>query len=867
VHQTDELYRTLVTFSPDALYVHIDGRITFVNPGCCRLLGAEDPSQLIGKSVLEIVHPEYHDRVRERWNLISGGEHAPPLEEKFVRLDGTVVDVEVSAVPIDWEGSRGVQVIARDITERKRAQESQLLLTTALESAANGVVITDLKGNMVWVNEAFTGMTGYTRGEAVGRNPRLLNSREQDSSFYRVLWDTILAGNVWRGDLVNRKKDGSLYTEEMTITPVKNADGEITHFIAVKQDTTERKRAERELRLMAQTVACARDCISITDLDNKFLFVNDAFQELYGYAMEELTGKDISLLRAAEAPPAGSENILRETLAGGWHGEILNRRKDGSDLPVELWTSTVRDEAGTPVATVGVARDISERKASEAHLKKSEEQFRLIAENVADMIAVVDLEGRRIYNSPSYESLFGNTELLKGTDGFQEIHPDDVAKVKQVFQDTVRTGIGQRLEYRFQLKDGSVRNIESKGSVIRDADGKISQVIVVSRDVTEEKRLAAQFLRAQRMESIGTLAGGIAHDLNNVLAPIMMAIEVLRTKIPDPGGQKILGTIETAARRGADIVRQVLAFGRGVKSDRILVQLKHLMQEIAKIAGETFPKSIEITSNIPRNLWTVSADPTQMHQVLLNLMVNARDAMPKGGTLTIAAENIELDEMQSRMQPEAKPGAYVSMAVTDTGTGIPAAIREKIFEPFFTTKEIGHGTGLGLSTTLAIVRSHEGFITLDTDPGKGTTFRVYIPAIGTDSGGAVADEIADLPVGHGELILIIDDEASIREITTETLEAYGYKAITASDGAEGISVFAENKNMIRAVIIDIMMPVMDGTAAIPVLKTIDPGVTIIAASGLTTRGTIPTPLDSNVKAVMIKPYTAEKLLKTIQSVL
>ena len=867
MHQTDELYRTLVTFSPDALYVHIDGRITFVNPGCCRLLGAEDPSQLIGKSVLEIVHPEYHDRVRERWNLISGGEHAPPLEEKFVRLDGTVVDVEVSAVPIDWEGSRGVQVIARDITERKRAQESQLLLTTALESAANGVVITDLKGNMVWVNEAFTGMTGYTRGEAVGRNPRLLNSREQDSSFYRVLWDTILAGNVWRGDLVNRKKDGSLYTEEMTITPVKNADGEITHFIAVKQDTTERKRAERELRLMAQTVACARDCISITDLDNKFLFVNDAFQELYGYAMEELTGKDISLLRAAEAPPAGSENILRETLAGGWHGEILNRRKDGSDLPVELWTSTVRDEAGTPVATVGVARDISERKASEAHLKKSEEQFRLIAENVADMIAVVDLEGRRIYNSPSYESLFGNTELLKGTDGFQEIHPDDVAKVKQVFQETVRTGIGQRLEYRFQLKDGSVRNIESKGSVIRDADGKISQVIVVSRDVTEEKRLAAQFLRAQRMESIGTLAGGIAHDLNNVLAPIMMAIEVLRTKIPDPGGQKILGTIETAARRGADIVRQVLAFGRGVKSDRILVQLKHLMQEIAKIAGETFPKSIEITSNIPRNLWTVSADPTQMHQVLLNLMVNARDAMPKGGTLTIAAENIELDEMQSRMQPEAKPGAYVSMAVTDTGTGIPAAIREKIFEPFFTTKEIGHGTGLGLSTTLAIVRSHEGFITLDTDPGKGTTFRVYIPAIGTDSGGAVADEIADLPVGHGELILIIDDEASIREITTETLEAYGYKAITASDGAEGISVFAENKNMIRAVIIDIMMPVMDGTAAIPVLKTIDPGVTIIAASGLTTRGTIPTPLDSNVKAVMIKPYTAEKLLKTIQSVL
>jgi nitrogen-specific signal transduction histidine kinase len=403
--------------------------------------------------------------------------------------------------------------------------------------------------------------------------------------------------------------------------------------------------------------------------------------------------------------------------------------------------------------------------------------------------------------------------------------------------------------------------------VIRDAEGVISQVIVVSRDVTEEKRLAAQFLRAQRMESIGTLAGGIAHDLNNVLAPIMMAIEVLRTKISDPGGQKILNTIETSAKRGADIVRQVLAFGRGVKSDRILVQLKHLIQEVAKIAGETFPKAIEIKTDIARNLWTVAADPTQMHQVLLNLLVNARDAMPKGGTLTIAAQNIQLDENYSRMHLEAKPGAYVSMAITDTGTGIPADIQEKIFEPFFTTKEIGLGTGLGLSTTLAIVKSHEGFINLRSERGKGTTFSIYIPATGTDSGGAAASEVVDLPMGHGELILIIDDEAAIREITKETLEAYGYKAITASDGAEGISVFSENKKVIKAVIIDIMMPVMDGSAAILVLNKIDPDVKIIAASGLTTKGQVTPPPASSVQGFLTKPYTAENLLKTLKTVL
>jgi PAS domain S-box-containing protein len=483
------------------------------------------------------------------------------------------------------------------------------------------------------------------------------------------------------------------------------------------------------------------------------------------------------------------------------------------------------------------------------------------------MIAVLDLDGRRIYNSPSYRSILGDPESLAGTDGFQEIHSDDVARVKQVFQETVRTGVGQQMEYRLLGKDGSERTIASKGGVIRDRDGKIFRVVVVSRDVTEEKMLAAQFLRAQRMESIGTLAGGIAHDLNNILAPIMMAIEVLKAKIPDPGGQKILSTIETSAKRGADIVRQVLAFGRGVEGDRILVQLKYIVIEAVKIAGQTFPKSIDIRTDIPRDLWTVSADPTQMHQVLLNMLVNARDAMPGGGALTISAENTTLDETYSRMHLEAKPGRYVSLAITDTGTGIPADIREKIFEPFFTTKGIGMGTGLGLSTTLGIVRSHKGFINVYSEVGQGTTFTIYIPATGTTSVVTAPSEETDLPEGKGELILIIDDEAAIRDITKETLQAHGYKAMTASNGAEGVAVFAENKASIKVVITDIMMPVMDGTAAILALKRISPDVKIIAASGLGSKGQIKPPPRSSVQAILKKPYTAEKLLKALAEAL
>jgi PAS domain S-box-containing protein len=788
-------------------------------------------------------------------------------EWRHALKSGRIISVEISLQTLKFCGRRAVLMIADDITERKKAEESQLLLTTALESTANGVAITDHRGSVVWVNRAFVEMTGYAEAEVQGQNLRLLKSGMQEDSYYRTLWDTIAEGNVWRGELINKKKDGSLYTVDMTITPLKNANDEITHFIAVKQDITERKNAERELTLMAQTVASARDCISVTDLKDKLLFVNDAFCETYGYTTGELVGKDVSMVRSPRMSGAVSDRILPATLEGGWHGELLNRRKDGSDFPVELWTSVVRDDAGTPVALVGVSRNIADRRLAEEHLKESEEQFRLIAENVADMIAVLDLDGIRIYNSPSYKNILGDPESLKGTDSYREIHPEDRERVMQVFQETARTGVGQRIEYRIVGKDGTLRNIESKGSVIKVANGRVSRVVVVSRDVTEEKRLAAQFLRAQRMESIGTLAGGIAHDLNNVLAPIMMAIEILRDKIPDAGGKRILEIVETSAKRGSDIVKQVLAFGRGVTGDRILVQLKHVINEVARIAGQTFPKSIDITTNVPRDLWTVLADPTQMHQVLLNMMVNARDAMPEGGTLSISAKNVTLDDDYSQMHPGTKAGNYVNIMIADSGTGIPAEIRVKIFEPFFTTKEIGMGTGLGLSTTLAIVKSHDGFINLESEEGKGTTFSIYLPATGMASVAGPASVEADLPAGNGELILIIDDEAAVRQITRATLEAYGYKVMTASDGAEGIEVFAENQRDIKAVITDMMMPVMDGKAAIVAIRKIRPDVRIIAVSGLAGKEKLASPSDEKVQAFLTKPYTAENLLKALAAAL
>ena len=751
----------------------------------------------------------------------------------------------------------------------RQFRESERRFREMLENINLIALTLDNNGNITFCNDYLLGLTGWSREEVINKNWfQTFIPEETASEKNPGATSLALSPLPTHHESQMLTKEGKLLTIQWNNTVLRDAAGNTVGTASIGDDVTERNRTEEKANQLAAIVQSSEDAVIGKTLEGIITSWNKGAEKIYGYTEDEIVGRSIATL----VPPGIKDEVQRildkiriEEHVN--HYETLRRRKDGRDIVMSLTISPIIDAQGNVVAASTIGRDVSERKLAEENKRHSEELFHRIAENVGDMIAVLDLEGRRIYNSPSYTSILGDPESLKGTDGFQEIHPDDVARVRQVFQETVKTGIGQRIEYRFQRKGGSESTIDSKGSVIRDSGGTVSSVVVVSRDVTEEKRLAAHFLRAQRMDSIGALAGGIAHDLNNVLTPIMMAIEVLRDKISDPGGREILMMIETSAKRGADIVRQVLAFGRGVKGERILVQLKHVVKEVVKIAGGTLEKSIRIKTDIPPDLWTVQADPTQMHQVLLNMLVNARDAMPGGGTLTIAAENVTLDDNYSRMRFEAKPGLYACIVITDTGTGIPKDIRDKIFEPFFTTKEIGMGTGLGLSTTLAIVRSHGGFINLESEMGEGTTFRIYIPATGVASGEAAANEAVVLPEGNGELILVIDDEAAIREITKETLQAYGYKAMTANDGAEGVALVAMNRKTIKVVITDMMMPVMGGTATIRAIKKILPDVKIIAASGLTAKGQITTPVDPNVQAFLTKPYTAEKLLKTLAAVL
>ena len=646
----------------------------------------------------------------------------------------------------------------------------------------------------------------------------------------------------------------------MTAHSPKSASKEGQNGLSTKQAL------ERSLKELAD-IKFALDesaIVAITDQRGIITFVNDKFCEISKYSREELLGQDHRIINSAYHP----KEFIRElwtTIANGkvWRGELKNRAKDGTYYWVDTTIVPFLNEEGKPYQYAAIRSDITERKRGEEQIR---EQAALL-DQAQDAILVRDLEDRILFWNKSAERIYGWTkteavgrnarELLYG-----ENHPQH-DQAKQTLMDKGEW-VG---ELRHQTKGGGTIIVESRWTLVRDEQGATKSVLVINTDITERKKVEAQFLRAQRMESIGTLAGGIAHDLNNVLSPILMAIQVLRMKATDEESRQWFEILRANAERGGQMVKQVLSFARGVEGERVTLQPKHLIKDIVKILQETFPKSISIKYLIAENLWVVSADATQLHQVLMNLAVNARDAMPQGGTLTIRAENVEVDDNYAQMHLEAKPGNFVMITVADTGVGMSQEIVSRIFEPFFTTKEIGKGTGLGLSTALTIVRSHGGFTNVHSEPGNGAQFSVYLPALNMGEEAEVGQKGSALPTGHGELILVVDDEEPIRQITKGTLEAFGYKVLVASDGTEAVALYAQHKDEIKVVLTDMMMPFMDGVATIRALQKMNPNVRVIAASGLAQNEKAAEAAGVGVKVFLPKPYSAERLLTSLAAIL
>ena len=559
----------------------------------------------------------------------------------------------------------------------------------------------------------------------------------------------------------------------------------------------------------------------------------------------------LELLREATAQGCTSPIILL-TGQGDWEIDLEAMKAGAADY-------LEKNQLNAPLLERSIRYAI-ERKQTEQKIR----QQAALLDIANDAIFVQDLGGQILFWNEAAERLYGFQKAQAIGKKTKKLWQEKNLPLLQKALQTLQQEGYWKGELNQTTKSGKEIIVESRWTLVRDFGNKPQSILIVNTEITQKKQLEAQFLRAQRLESIGTLASGIAHDLNNVLAPILMTAQLLETQIKDERSQRLLPILITNAKRGANLVKQVLSFTRGLEGERTLLQLKHLIGEIQQIIKETFPKSIEVIAQIPQNLWTVSGDATQLHQVLMNLCVNARDAMPRGGSLTITAANLSIDENYAKMNLDAKVGPYIVVTVTDTGTGIQADVLDRIFEPFFTTKELGKGTGLGLSTVLGIIKSHGGFINVYTEEGKGSQFKVYLPA--QDAKESLEEAELKLPAGNGELILVVDDEDAIRDITKTSLEAHNYQAITASDGIEAIALYAEHRDNISLVLTDMVMPSMDGLTTIRTLQKINPDVKIIAVSGLATHDKVNAAYNMGIQAFLPKPYTANQLLEAISTV-
>ncbi len=524
-----------------------------------------------------------------------------------------------------------------------------------------------------------------------------------------------------------------------------------------------------------------------------------------------------------------------------------------------------REGSGRARRMLGVVQDITDRKRGEESLAL----FRSLIDYASDAIEVVDPATGRILDVNERACRthgYTREEYLALT--IADIDPLVARRSWEQARDGLLQAGSRVIESQHRRKDGSVFPVEINLTYIRLQR---DYIVAVVRDITARKKLEADLLRAQRLEGLGTLASGIAHDLNNVLAPILMSSQLLQKSGTNHESLKLAQTIERAARRGADVVKQVLAFARGADGEQSVLHPADVIRELIRFLQETFPKSLVITATLQPGLRRVTANPTQLHQVLLNLCLNARDAMPTGGTLEVRAENVEVDPFESRGTPPATPEPYVLIEVHDTGVGISKEVLDRIFDPFFTTKPFGHGTGLGLSMALGIVKSLGGFILVESKPGQGSTFSVYLPASSRQGTTLVAAPPSVAARGRGETILVVDDEQAILDLASCALQRQGYRVLTSTRGNQALALFNQNPAGIKLVITDITMPGMDGWALLRTLRKLAPGLKVAAWSGAQSdppEGAHPGGNDqAPVDVFIAKPFTVDSLLKTVSELL
>ncbi len=796
-------------------------------------------------------------------------------ENIHIKKNGERIHVELSVSYLHNDRGEKIGLLAmiRDITQRKQAEEklrqTEALLQEAQRIAKIGSWSWDLTTDETWWSKEFDRFTNSNQGNSIV-DIEAVNQAiypEDRERVNQLISNAIEQAIPYETEFRFIHPDGSIGYAFSCGKVETNAVGRVVRFYGISKDTSKYKQAlsalresESRFRAMADT---APVMIWMAGCDRLFNYFNATWLGFTGRTLEQEIGNGwIEGIHPDEGERCveiyldafdARQAFLMEYRLQNRYGEyrwILDKGTPRFDVN------------GSFAGYIGSCIDITERKQAEEKIA----QQAVLLDVATDAILLRSLSGAILYCNQSAEKMYGwTTQEVLGKDANEILYKEITQQLTEAIQEVTQSGSWQG-ELQKVTKQGREITVASRWTLVCDEAGNPKSILSVDTDITDKKQLESQFLRAQRLESLGTLASGIAHDLNNMLTPVLAIAQLLPLKLGnvDETSAEMLLMLEANAKRGANLVKQVLSFARGDEGRRTVLQVKHLLRDIEQLARGTFPKSIEIESDLPRDLWAVSADATQLHQVFMNLVVNARDAMPSGGTLTIEAHNKFIDESYAKMNIDAKVGHYIVVTITDTGVGISSKIIDRIFDPFFTTKEVGEGTGLGLSTVLGIVKNNGGFIEVSSKVEKGTQFKVHLPTIEGDVSPII--ENRELPIGNEELILIVDDEVGICEIIKTTLETYNYRVITAKDGIEAIAVYVQQKKEINIVLIDIMMPSMDGAIAIRTIQHMNPQVKIIAMSGLVSTEALVQESVTNIQGFLPKPFGADDLLNILEAV-
>jgi two-component system, cell cycle sensor histidine kinase and response regulator CckA len=755
---------------------------------------------------------------------------------------------------------------------RRRVQSSRLrLLDTALHAAAHSVVITNRDGVIEWANPAFTRVTGYTLDEAVGSTPgALVGSGVHEEAFYRELWRTILAGEVWRGRMVNRTKGGDLYPEELTITPVRDPSGAIAHFVAMKVDLTEREQAAQEQRRLREVIEGVPELVGMADLEGRTLYINEAGRAMIGVSTnEDVVGRPIGDFH----PPWAAEKLRNEALPGAmeqgfWEGETALLGPEGEEFPTWQEIRVHRGPDGLPEFLSTTIRDLTGEKRRAARLRFQAE----LLEAVGQAVIATDRDGRVVYWNRGAEEIFGwDEDEMIGRVGREVLVPDEDLELNAQIRETLARGESWTGDLARRRKDGTEITVHSSISPLRDSQGGFEGAISVSSDVTDRRAMETTFHQSQKMEAIGRLAGGVAHDFNNLLTVIQGHVQLIRDDLPDgsPVDQD-LGQVLKEVERAASLTRQLLAFSRRQVLIEKTIDLGRHLRGMEAMLRRFIPERIHLEFDSGDGRSLVRADPGQLQQVVLNLTVNAKDAIEERGTIAFGVERRTISPTDAETIPwYVRPGEYVALVVQDDGCGMDPDVKARIFEPFFTTKPEGEGTGLGLSMVFGIVKQSGGHIVVESEPGGGTRFELLLPVVE----GEVEEGEAEAPrpsrgrdQGGDETILLVEDEASVRAVARRVLERWGYTVLEARNGEEALAAAERHGNEIDLVVSDIVMPEMGGAELVDRLRERLPQVPIILMSGYSEEE-LAVGVRHKATGFLEKPFSPEALTRKIREVL